>query len=92
MSDEKLTIIEFASYLECLSDSEFTKKMHKCFSDTHFDLTDKEIIKAIIDRAQKVSILLQSQKSFSPDNVADWLLNGKPLPDHASGSVQDTDM
>ena len=92
MTDEKLTIVEFASYLECLSDGEFTKKIHKCFIGEHFDLTDEELIQAIIDRAQKVSILLQRQRSISLDDASDWLLNDKPLPDHSSGSVQDTDM
>ena len=92
MSDKRLTIVEFVAYLECLSDSEFTEEMHKCFSYKHYDLTNEELIEAIIDRAGKVLTLMRAKrKTFSPENVVDWLLNDKPLPDHSPSSVQDTD-
>lgn len=98
MSDERLTIVEFVAYLNCLSDSEFTEEMQKCCSYEHFDLTNEELIKAIIDRANKVLTGMRAKrmwakrKTLAVDDAVDWLLNDKPLPDHTSGSVQDTDM
>jgi hypothetical protein len=93
MSDETLTIVEFVAYLNCLSDSEFTEEMHKCFDYEDFDLTNEELIEAIVDRANKILTLMRAErKTVAVDDVVDWLLNDKPLPDHTSASVQDTDM
>ena len=93
MSDERLTIVEFVAYINCLSDSEFTEEMQKCCSYEDFDLTNEELIEAIVDRANKILTLMRAErKTVAVDDVVDWLLNDKPLPDHTSASVQDTDM